>query len=77
LKLELNHLIECIQTGNRPRTDGVSGLNVIKVLEAADKSLQNGGLRDRIQSFDQLQVLHPTSAAGAEHFPVTALMEDL
>ncbi|HEV3309101.1 MAG TPA: Gfo/Idh/MocA family oxidoreductase [Chloroflexota bacterium] len=75
LKLELKHMIDCIRTGARPRSDGVSGLNVIKVLEAADKSLQNGGLRDRIKSFDQLAMLNPLGASGAEHF-AAALAED-
>ena len=57
LKLELTHLIECIRSGRRPRSDGRSGLRVINVLEAADKSLQNGGTRDTIASFDHQTVL--------------------
>jgi len=75
LKIELNHMIDCIHTGNRPRSDGVSGLNVIRVLEAADKSLQNGGLRDRIRAFDRLEILHPIHAAGADEIRV-AIAED-
>jgi predicted dehydrogenase len=75
LKIELNHMIECIHTGNRPRSDGVSGLKVIRVLEAADKSLQNGGLRDRIRPFDRLEILHPINAAGADEIRV-AIAED-
>lgn len=63
LKLELKHMIECIQNGTPARSDGVSGLNVIKVLEAAEKSLQNGGLRDHIGGFDQFEILHPTNTA--------------
>jgi len=36
------HLIDCIRTGARPRTDGVSGLAVVRVLEAADTALRSG-----------------------------------
>jgi predicted dehydrogenase len=36
------HLIDCVRTGARPRTDGASGLAVVRVLEAADKALRSG-----------------------------------
>jgi predicted dehydrogenase len=75
LKLELSHMIDCIQTGTRPRSDGLSGLRVINVLESADKSLQNGGLRDRITAFDHRSLLAATTATGADNFTV-ALTED-
>jgi len=75
LKLELSHMMDCIRTGTRPRSDGQSGLRVINVLESADKSLQNGGLRDRISGFDHRNTLAATTANGAESF-VAALMED-
>lgn len=77
LKMELSHMIDCIRAGNRPRSDGLSGLNVIKVLEAADKSLQNGGLRDRLSPLDytHLAANTNTTASGAEHF-AAALMEE-
>lgn len=34
------HFVECIRTGARPRTDGESGLAVVRVLEAAIESLR-------------------------------------
>jgi predicted dehydrogenase len=40
---ECRHFIECVRTGARPRTDGVSGLRVVRVLEAAQRSLDNEG----------------------------------
>ena len=43
LKLELKHMIDCIQTGRRPRSDGMSGLNVIKVLEAPTSHFRTAG----------------------------------
>lgn len=43
LRLECQHFIECILEGNRPLTDGYHGLAVVKVLEAAQRSLEKGG----------------------------------
>jgi predicted dehydrogenase len=43
LKQEDAHFLECIRTGERPRSDGVAGLKVVHVLESAAKSLYNGG----------------------------------
>jgi predicted dehydrogenase len=43
LKLESEHFVDCIHNGTTPRTDGLSGLRVVGVLEAANLSLKNGG----------------------------------
>jgi predicted dehydrogenase len=43
LLLEDRHFVECIRTGARPQCDGLSGLQVVMVLEAADRSLRAGG----------------------------------
>jgi UDP-2-acetamido-3-amino-2,3-dideoxy-glucuronate N-acetyltransferase len=40
LKLECQHFIDCIKNKQQPRTDGIEGLNVLQVLDAAQKSLQ-------------------------------------
>jgi len=45
LRTECEHFIECIVTGATPLTDGYQGLAVVAVLEAANQSLANGGLR--------------------------------
>jgi predicted dehydrogenase len=39
LRIECEHFIECITTGSRPRSDGDSGLRVVRVLEALQRSL--------------------------------------
>ena len=39
LKLECKHFIECIDTGKKPMTDGSEGLRVLKILNAAQRSL--------------------------------------
>jgi len=43
LRNECAHFVECVRTGQRPRTDGVCGLRVVRVLEAAQRSLEQGG----------------------------------
>ena len=39
LKLECRHFIECIDTGKTPMTDGAEGLRVLKILNAAQRTL--------------------------------------
>jgi predicted dehydrogenase len=43
LRTEGLHFINCIQTGDRPITDGQAGLRVVRILEAATESLQQQG----------------------------------
>jgi len=38
-----NEFVQSIRTGRRPTTDGQSGLNVVRILEAAESSLRSGG----------------------------------
>ncbi len=42
LKNEFCHFIDCIRSNKKPISDGNSGLRVVKVLEAAQKSLKGG-----------------------------------
>jgi predicted dehydrogenase len=39
LAVQDRHLVDCIRTGERPRTDGESGLAVVRILEAANRSM--------------------------------------
>lgn len=48
LRAECNHFITCIKEGSRPKTDGFMGFRIITILEAADRSLCNGGLREKL-----------------------------
>ncbi len=41
LNMEMRHFLECCRTNSKPKTDGFSGLRVVKTLEAAEKSLRN------------------------------------
>jgi predicted dehydrogenase len=40
LRVECEHFIECILTGRQPRSDGASGLRVVRVLEQLQRSLE-------------------------------------
>jgi predicted dehydrogenase len=39
LRIECEHFVECVRTGAVPRSDGASGLRVVRVLEALQESL--------------------------------------
>ncbi|MEW6054764.1 MAG: Gfo/Idh/MocA family oxidoreductase [Nitrospirota bacterium] len=43
LKGMVDHLAHCITNNLNPITDGESGLRVVRILEAADKSIRKGG----------------------------------
>ena len=43
LKIECQHYLECLRTRESPRTDGPSALNVLRVLQASQRSLQTQG----------------------------------
>ena len=43
LRAECQHFIECVQSRKTPRSDGRDGLRVSKVLDAAQRSLKEGG----------------------------------
>ena len=44
LELECRHFLECVAANRRPLSDGTSGLNVVRILEAAQRSLQDNGV---------------------------------
>jgi predicted dehydrogenase len=50
LALECAHFVECVKERKAPRTDGQDGLRVLRVLAAAQQSLDSGGVPIDIQS---------------------------
>jgi predicted dehydrogenase len=44
LRLECEHFLGCIRDRKRPLTDAKDGLRVVKVLEAAQRSLEKNGV---------------------------------
>ena len=43
LKLECQHFVDCVGDGKTPVSDGRDGMRVVRVLEAAQRSLQADG----------------------------------
>lgn len=42
LKRAIQHLVYCIRESKSPVTDGAAGLRVVRILEAAERSLESG-----------------------------------
>jgi predicted dehydrogenase len=40
LRIECEHFVQCVRTGSTPRSDGHSGLRVVRVLERLQRSLE-------------------------------------
>lgn len=43
LQSEAQHFIDCVENNKRPETDGIDGLRLVKIVEAAEKSLRARG----------------------------------
>ena len=50
LRIECEHFLHSFTNGNRPQTDGEEGLRVLKILNAAQRSLNNNGCTVSLQS---------------------------
>jgi predicted dehydrogenase len=49
LRVECQHFCDCIRAEQQPRSSGRVGLKVVKVLEATQRSLMNGGTQEWLQ----------------------------
>jgi predicted dehydrogenase len=49
LEAECIHFLECIRTGQRPISDGKNGFEVVRILEAATRSLKQNCERIRVE----------------------------
>jgi predicted dehydrogenase len=43
LAVELEYFVECVAEGRNPSNDGEAGLRVVRLLEAAERSLKDRG----------------------------------
>jgi predicted dehydrogenase len=50
LKLECEHFVDCVRSGRPPLTGGETGLQVVRVLEAAQRSLLLGGSAEELST---------------------------
>jgi predicted dehydrogenase len=60
LSLMVKEFVDSVKMRRRPLTDGTAGANVVRILEAAEKSLRSGGgmvrLREESPSKDQIRL---------------------
>jgi predicted dehydrogenase len=47
LRIECRHFVECLKTGTEPRSGPASALRTVRVLEALQRSLEEGGIATR------------------------------
>jgi len=50
LKHQCRHFLECVRTGKRPVSSGVEGRDVVRVLEAVNRSIERKGLQVEVES---------------------------
>ena len=62
LRKEIIHFLDCVQTGRMPISDGYSGLNVVRILEAAQYSIDHGGIQVELCS-ETMAVSHSADSA--------------
>lgn len=43
LRVEIDHFVQCVETGSRPRTDATAGFRIVRILAAAEASLRHQG----------------------------------
>ncbi|MBP1739808.1 MAG: oxidoreductase [Deltaproteobacteria bacterium] len=52
LRVECQKFLECMTHGKQPLTDGRAGLKVLKILNASQRSLDQGGLKVSLGAYD-------------------------
>jgi predicted dehydrogenase len=53
LKTEMQHFLDCIRNGTKPMTDGIQGLDLVRILEASSESLRRSGAAVHIEQSQQ------------------------
>jgi len=62
-RVQQDHFVDCVLSGRRPQTDGDSGLAVVRILEAAARSLHRGTavwLRDGLVDVENMDPVSST-----------------
>jgi UDP-2-acetamido-3-amino-2,3-dideoxy-glucuronate N-acetyltransferase len=66
LKIECQHFLECIAQNMRPRTDGHEGLRVLRILNAAQQSLNKDGVMISLNPQHDKVFVHPTASVDED-----------
>jgi predicted dehydrogenase len=62
LRVEIEHFVECIRLNRTPLSDGWSGLRVVEIIEAAQRSLRDGGHPELLNGVNGS--IRPVAASG-------------
>jgi UDP-2-acetamido-3-amino-2,3-dideoxy-glucuronate N-acetyltransferase len=65
LAREMRHFLECVVSRIRPRTDAASGVDVLRVLDACQRSLERGGAPVRLDGPPSDVYVHDTATVDA------------
>lgn len=72
LRMECEHFLSCLCNGNRPVTDGNEGLQVLRILNAAQQSLDDGFCKIDMKQATANRVQHKGKMSAAEvNFPAS------
>jgi len=70
LKIECQHFVDCLHTRNTPVSDGRDGLRVVRILEAAQRSLEMDGIPVKIRG--DYGSIHPSVGADRRWYAARA-----
>ncbi len=70
LKIECQHFVDCLNTRNTPVSDGRDGLRVVRILEAAQRSLEMDGIPVKIRG--DYGSIHPPVSADRRWYAARA-----
>jgi predicted dehydrogenase len=62
LKNQCLHFLECVTQDKQPFTDGQTGIAVVQVMQAIDRSLQHQGAPVLVKPQTTLHIMHPNEA---------------
>jgi predicted dehydrogenase len=65
LLTQTHHFMDCVENGRRPETDGRMGLEVVRVLEAASRSVLVGGALVDVEGQAQVSPIRPVYLQAA------------
>ena len=68
LRTECEHFLDSIKNETRPRSDGYSGLRVVSILEAANRSLRNNGIQESIKYGQPINTIEKKIYESSIHF---------
>jgi UDP-2-acetamido-3-amino-2,3-dideoxy-glucuronate N-acetyltransferase len=71
LRAECQHFLDCITNDKQPFTDGKEGLEVLKVLNASQKSLDNDGIKidiNEVGSYVKVKEIHGNNVLEENRF---------